>query len=208
MDDLLIKYILEEASPEEREAVEQWLAKDNANRAHFEKLQTVWQMAAEPQFPSGTRTADALQRLKQTIQSRQTIPVKHMWTRVGTAAAVVVGIVGVVLGAYVVVIKPKPPVKKTPPVVLPDTMRTVVLPIDTVPTGVTDTVPVITPRKKKKAAPAAPALPARPKKKAVQPVPAVDTMPVKKKSRVQPPQQVNPVRKKKVAPAAKEPPIS
>jgi hypothetical protein len=134
-------------------------------------------------------------------------PVKRIWTRIGTAAAAIIGFAGVVLGAYVVM-KPKTPAKKTTPVVQPDTVLQKPLLIDTLPAAPADTAPVIQPHKNKKSIPAKPAQPARPKKKAVQPVPPVDAMPPKKKHAV-PSQPAQPVRKHKSAPTpAKEPPIS
>jgi len=196
MDDLLIKYILEEATPEESDQVQQWLAADAANQARFQKLQNVWQLAAQPDLELATNTPQALQRLKQTLQTRQTAPVKRIWTRVGTAAAAVVGVAGVVLGAYVV-LKPKPPVKKIIPVVHPDTTRQKRIPIDTVPGTPADTIPAVKPHKKKQPIPARPAQPARPKKKAIQPIQPVDpiqptpvqsihTVPAMKKKRPMP----------------------
>ena len=207
MDDLLIKYILEEATPEESGQVQQWLAADAANRARFEKLQAAWQLAAQPNSQLTANTPQALQRLKQSLQARQTAPVKRLWTRIGTAAAAVVGIAGVVLGAYVVM-KPKAPAKKTPPVEHPDTVQQKPLPIDTVPAAPTDTIPFVKPHKKKRSIPVTPVQPVRPEKKAIQSVQPVDTLPVKKKhARPTPPSP--PVRKHKSAPTpAKEPPIS
>jgi hypothetical protein len=175
MDDLMIKYILEEATPEESDQVQRWLAADAANQARFEKLQTVWQLAAQPSLQLTTHTPQALERLKQTLHTKQTAPVNRIWTRVGTAAATVVGFAGVVLGAYVI-IKPKAPAKKTTPVVQPDTVFQKPALADTTPAVYTDTIPVIKPHKKKQPVPVMPVQPARPKKKAVQPIPSVDTI--------------------------------
>jgi hypothetical protein len=195
MDDLLIKYILEEATPEENNQVQQWLVADAANQARFEKLQATWQLAAQPNLQLTTNTPQALQRLKQTLRTKQTPPVKRIWTRVGTAAAAVVGFAGVVLGAYVV-LKPKAPVRKITPVVQPDTGRQKPLPVDTVPVAPVDTMPVVKPHKKKQPVPATPAQPVRPKKKAIQPIPLVDTTLIKRKH-ARPTQPVSPVRKHK-----------
>jgi hypothetical protein len=207
MDDLLIKYILEEASPEESEQVQQWLAADAANRARFEKLQAVWQLAAPLLLQPATDPSPALQRLKQTLQVRET-PVKRIWPRIWTAAAALVGIVGMALGAYVL-IKPKTTVKEHPPVVQPDKVQHRPLPVDTTPTVPamqpvpalpTDTIPLVKPHKKKRPEPVRPVEPVRPKKKtAQQPVHPVDSRPVKKK-RPEPVRPVQPVRPKKKRP--------
>jgi transmembrane sensor len=41
-DDLLVKYLLGEASTEERLLVEEWLAADEAHRKQYEDLKTIW----------------------------------------------------------------------------------------------------------------------------------------------------------------------
>ena len=196
MDDLLIKYILEEATPEENVQVQQWLAANAANRAHFEKLQAVWQLAIQPNLQPATDTPQALQRLKQTLKGRETVPhasgINRTWPRVWTAAAAAVGIAGVALGAYVWM-KPKPSVKERPPVVQPDTVLRKPVRVDTVPTVPlvpalpADTIPFVKPHKKKtRPAPVTPVQPVHRKKKAPQqPTQPVDTIPVKKKHPVQ-----------------------
>jgi len=42
LEDLLVKYLLQEASPEQRQSVDQWLAADPANRRHFDQLKLIW----------------------------------------------------------------------------------------------------------------------------------------------------------------------
>lgn len=222
MDDLLIKYIMEEATPEESNQVQQWLAADAANRARFENLQAVWQLAAQPNLQLAADTPQALQRLKQTLQERETASIKRIWPRVWTAAAAVVGIAGVALGAYVWM-KPKGTVKEHPPVVQPDTVLQQRVKIDTAPTMPpaptvqpvpalpADTLPFVKPHKKKRPVPAKPEQRIHPKKKTAQ-QPTQPTKPVKKKHPV-PAQSAPPVRKHKSKPTApeapvKEPPIS
>jgi hypothetical protein len=207
MDDLLIKYILEEATPEESEQVQQWLAADAANRIHFEKLQAVWKLAAQPLLQPAADPSPALQRLKQTLQARETVPrardIKRIWLprarAVWTAAAAVVGIVGVALGAYVF-IKPKTAVKEQPPVVQPDTVQHQPLPVDTTPMGQpvhTDTIPIVKPHKKKRSEPVRPVQPVHHKKKPVhQPTHPVDSV-QHKKNRHEPVRPVQPVHHKK-----------
>jgi anti-sigma factor RsiW len=233
----LIKYILEEATPDESNQVQQWLATNAANQARFEKLQQVWQLASQPNEQLVIDTPSALQRLKQTVHARETVSIKRIWTRLWPAAAVVLGIVGLALGAYVWM-TPKTAVKKEqPPVVKPDTAQQRPVRSDTVPAlqpvpGLhTDTMSVVKPHKKKRAVPAAPVQPMSSKKKRsipvtpVQPVPRKkkmaqsptelrDTIPVKRKHAI-PAQPAQPVRKHKTAPApkapeapVKEPPIS
>lgn len=208
MDDLLIKYILEETTPEESHQVQQWLA-DAANRAHFERLQAVWQLASQPNLQPATDTPQALQRLKQTLKARESAPrergIKRIWPRVWTAAAAAVGIAGVALGVYVWM-KPKTTVNAQPSVVQPDTVLQKPLRVDTVPAVQpvpalqTDTITFVKPHKKKRPRQVAPVQPVHRKKKfAQQPRQPMDTTHVKKKHPVKAASQPVP-RKKKVRP--------
>jgi hypothetical protein len=215
MDDLLIKYILGEATVEESSQVRQWLAANAVNRAHFEKLQAAWQLAAQPNLQPVTDPSQALQRLKQTLQARETASGKRIWPRVWTAAAAVVGIAGVALGAYVW-IKPKATVKEQPPVVQPDTVLQKPVRIDTaltappIPTLPADTLPFVKPHKKKRPEPVPPVQHVHHKKKKTvqQPTQPTDTIRVKKKQPegVTQVQSVRP-KKKHPAPAKAVPPV-
>jgi hypothetical protein len=214
MDDLLIKYILEETTPEETGQAQQWLAANAANRAHFERLQAVWQLATQPNLQRATDTPQALQRLKQTLKARETVPrtrdIKRTWRRVWTAAAAAVGIAGMALGAYVWM-KPKTTVKELPPFVQPDTVLQKPVRVDTLPTEPpvpavqpvpalpADTIPFVKPHKKKHPAPVTPVQPVHRKKKAPQqPTQPTDTIRVKKKHPV-PVKAAHPVKKHKSA---------
>jgi hypothetical protein len=212
MDDLLIKYIQEEVTPEESDQVQQWLAANDANRAQFEKLQAVWQLAAQPGRQPAIDTPQALQRLKQSIGAGETVPIKRIWPRVW-AAATMIGVVGIALGAYVW-LKPKARDNNQPPVLQPDTVLQKPIQIDTapsvpavqpVPALQTDTVPVVKPHKKKTPKEIKQVKQVHPKKKAVQPVKRIEATPRKKKQPL-PAQNVHPVKKHKKAP--KVPPIS
>ncbi len=214
---------MEEATPEESNQVQQWLAANDANRARFENLRAVWQLAAQPNLQPVADTPQALQRLKQTLQERETASIKRMWPRVWTAAAAVVGIAGVALGAYVWM-KPKATVKEHPPVVQPDTVLQPRVRIDTAPTMPpaptiqpvpalpTDTIPYVKPHKKKRPVRVTPVQRVHPKKKtAQQPTQPTDT--IRKKKHPVPAKSAPPVRKHKSKPTApeasvKEPPIS
>lgn len=220
MDDLLIKYILEEATPEESNQVQQWLATNAANQAHLKKMQQVWQLASQPNEQLVIDTPSALQRLKQTVHARETVSIKRIWPRIWPAAAIVVGLAGVALGAYVWM-TPNNAVKKQPPVMQPDTVlqkpvRKDTMPaIQPVPVSHSDTMPAVRPYKKKRPVPVTPVQPVHPKKKvATQPTQPADTIRTKRKHAI-PAQPAQPVRKHKSAPApktpeapVKEPPIS
>jgi hypothetical protein len=192
MDDLLIKYILEEATPAESEQVQQWLATAAANRAHFERLQAVWQLAGAPNLLPAADTRQALQRLKQTLHARETVPLKRRWLRIGAAAAAVVGVAGIALGAYVW-IKPATNGNKQPPVLQPDTVQRQPVQADTTPAlppvrameptpaPPAGTIPIMEQHTKKQPVPVRPVPSVHRKKKAVEPIPPAAAIPVKKK---------------------------
>ena len=46
-DDLLVKFLLGEASPEEKEQVNRWLDASADTRAYLEGLQRIWQQSRE-----------------------------------------------------------------------------------------------------------------------------------------------------------------
>ncbi len=65
MDDLLIKYLLGEATPDEIARVEQWLAAGAANRVRYEQFKTIWSISRQTAIPASQDTGAALQRFRQ-----------------------------------------------------------------------------------------------------------------------------------------------
>ena len=65
MDDLLIKYLLGEATPDEIARVERWLAAGAANRARYEQFKTIWSISRQTAIPASQDTGAALQRFRQ-----------------------------------------------------------------------------------------------------------------------------------------------
>jgi transmembrane sensor len=65
MDDLLIKYLLGEAAPDEIARVEQWLAADIANRARYEQFGTIWAISRQTAVRATQDAGAALQRFRQ-----------------------------------------------------------------------------------------------------------------------------------------------
>jgi transmembrane sensor len=111
MDDLLIKYLLAEASPDERIRVELWLDADAANHARFEQFKAVWaisrQTAATP-VPQDTQAAwkELRQRLnRSTNGARATTNGARATTPLWRIAAVFAGILLLGAGGYLVLTK-------------------------------------------------------------------------------------------------------
>ena len=70
-DDLLVKYMLDEAMPDEQLLVREWLKADAANRKYYEHFKTIWN---ESQTLAANITVDekaAWQKFKTIFNNRQ-----------------------------------------------------------------------------------------------------------------------------------------
>ena len=140
MDDLLIKYLLAEASPDERIRVEQWLDADPSNQARFEQFKAVWAISrqtATPPVPLDTQAAlkELRQRLNRTTNgARATTP---LWR----IAAVFGGILLLSAAAYLILSKPRPSAAIAPVVIVPPPAPAVVETFPAVPQPQTVTLP-------------------------------------------------------------------
>jgi ferric-dicitrate binding protein FerR (iron transport regulator) len=108
MDELLIKYVLEEATDEERRRVEAWAAGSPENRRRLEEFHRVWAFGQRTAAPVRADEVAALARLKQRLAPSARVrrfPVR-------AAAAVIAGLLVIGAGTWVVLHQ-----KKMPPVV-------------------------------------------------------------------------------------------
>ena len=102
-DELLVKYLLGEASTVERHAVEQWINADSKNKRYFNHFQLIWETSKQLVIPPTVNVDDAWQRFQQRTQVSKkpapliSITIASKWMRV--AAAVMLGI-GVISLAY------------------------------------------------------------------------------------------------------------
>jgi hypothetical protein len=65
MDDLLIKYLLGEATPDEKARFGEWLSADDRNRRRYEEFRTVWTMSRRTIAPDMPDRQVALERFRQ-----------------------------------------------------------------------------------------------------------------------------------------------
>ena len=113
MDDLLIKYLFGETTPDETVRVLQWLSEDAGNRERYEQLKTVWEISGRNDSSPAPDTQQALQRLKRRVQGAGAgggagadantgagAKVSYRFLRTWGAAAVFAGIVCIGGGAY------------------------------------------------------------------------------------------------------------
>lgn len=66
-DDLLVKYLLQEASDEERRLVEAWIAAGAANQRYFEHFKLIWDTSRELTVTSTVDEHQAWQRFQQRV---------------------------------------------------------------------------------------------------------------------------------------------
>jgi transmembrane sensor len=79
MDDLLIKYVLGEATPEERAHVDQWLAADAGNRVRYEQFRMIWAISRKTAAPVSPDSSAALQRFRQRVDQGRGLTVRGKW---------------------------------------------------------------------------------------------------------------------------------
>jgi len=127
MEDLLIKYVLGEATAEEVAQVDQWLEADVVNRRRYEEYKTLWAVSRETaarESAESTGSVDvqeAWQRLQSTVMPRSGNGIVREkrgrlvspgWLRV---AAVLAGALILGAGGYLLIMNHRQ-VGKTPPV--------------------------------------------------------------------------------------------
>lgn len=96
-DDLPVKYLLGEATPEEREQVEQWAAASDANKKQLEQLRYIWTETKKLEAASSADEQAAWQRFKQRIDKQntttKTIPLgrRTNWMRIAATLILMIG---------------------------------------------------------------------------------------------------------------------
>lgn len=96
-DDLPVKYLLGEASPEERRQVEAWAAASEGNKKYLEQLRYVWVESKKLEAVSTVDENAAWQKFKQKIAAQpaapKTIPLGRStnWMRVAAALIMMIG---------------------------------------------------------------------------------------------------------------------
>lgn len=95
-DDLLVKYLLQEVTPEERLHVEQWIAADKANETQFQQFLLIWDQSKKLEQESTVDTDAAWQRFKQktahTTSKTIPLPGRSMnWMRIAAMLILMIG---------------------------------------------------------------------------------------------------------------------
>lgn len=99
IDDLLVKHLTGEATAQENEQVEQWLASDKANQHYFDHFKLIWEQSIQLGATTTIDEQAAWDRFKNRVQRNDFQPAQAtVWSmanplmRAAVVAAVVVGI--------------------------------------------------------------------------------------------------------------------
>jgi len=111
-DELLIKFLLREASPEEDQYVNKWLEEDQANRKKFEQFRTIWDTSKQLSIENPIDEDLAWKRFEllreqkgvRHIDSGRTKRSNLNWLKVAATVVISIGILGAI---YLLAISPK-----------------------------------------------------------------------------------------------------
>lgn len=96
-DDLLISYLLKEASDDQAKQVEEWRAKDVSNESRFKQFRLIWESSRKIEFEGQSDAQASLLRLKQkaTEQKPQhkssVLHYTNFWIKIAAAILVLAG---------------------------------------------------------------------------------------------------------------------
>ncbi len=94
MDELLVKYLADEATPPEQEMVEEWISSSEANRHYFHHFQLIWD---ESRQLAATTTVDenkAWQKFQRRIKKEEThknTTSRFGWWRIAASILIIAG---------------------------------------------------------------------------------------------------------------------
>lgn len=95
-DDILVKYLLGEATAEEQQLVQEWTAADENNRRYFEHFKLIWEQSKKLAVKSTVNEDEAWQRFKQRtethVQKSRTIEMpsrNFSWARAASILLVI-----------------------------------------------------------------------------------------------------------------------
>jgi transmembrane sensor len=95
MDELLVKYLADEATPPEQDRVEAWIRESDDNRRYFDQFQAIWNGSAELAVDSAADENKAWQQFQRRIRkvkSAESAPSRFGWWRIAAAIIVIAGI--------------------------------------------------------------------------------------------------------------------
>ena len=94
MDELLVKYLADEATPPERELVEEWVSSSEANRHYFQHFQLIWNESQKLAATTAVDENKAWQRFQRRVKKTESVPGKIKsfgWWRIAASILIVAG---------------------------------------------------------------------------------------------------------------------
>lgn len=128
-DELIAKYLSGEATPDEAEALIDWIA-EPANHIHFEKIQATWDATLPSKAKVSFNNESAWQKLEQSVHPSSERSPLGFWYKI--AAGIIIGLSSALIGYYLYQGKNIPPQisvttkKNAETVTLPDNSTVVV----------------------------------------------------------------------------------
>jgi transmembrane sensor len=94
MDELLVKYLADEATPPEQQLVEQWISSSEANRHYFQHFQLIWKESQQLAATTAVDENKAWQRFQRRVKKSESAPSKIKgfgWWRIAASILIVAG---------------------------------------------------------------------------------------------------------------------
>lgn len=95
MDELLVKYLADEATPPEQEMVEEWVKTSDANRHYFQHYQLIWKESKKVAAGAEVDENKAWQRFQKRVKKQGPSTGRHTsfgWWRVAASIIIIAGI--------------------------------------------------------------------------------------------------------------------
>ena len=94
MDELLVKYLADEATPPEQELVEEWISSSEANRHYFQHFQLIWGESRQLAVTTSIDENKAWQKFQRRVKKEEArkSPGLFGWWRIAAGILIIVGI--------------------------------------------------------------------------------------------------------------------
>jgi ferric-dicitrate binding protein FerR (iron transport regulator) len=93
MDELLVKYLAEEATPPEQELVEEWISSSEANRHYFQHFQLIWNESKELAVTAPVDENKAWQKFQRRVKKEEARESGGWfgWWRIAASILIIIG---------------------------------------------------------------------------------------------------------------------
>jgi transmembrane sensor len=94
MDELLVKYLADEATPPEQQLVEEWVSYSEANRHYFEHFQLIWKESRQLAATTLLDENKAWQRFQRRVKKSESTPARIKgfgWWRIAASILLIAG---------------------------------------------------------------------------------------------------------------------